>query len=878
MLQGTNISNLVQTNKASGAPEIIPQKLSVATELEQLLLNSHEEWEIFQQLDPEHGEEFLVFLPKSLKPEYSGMEKLRALDFATDGSLGQTTLSKAFERPKRGGNIQAFFRLFTPTPQLDKLFYTAGHGNDSSVAALNHQDYKAYLDFLEQQLCKGLIISSCYSGGETSLLAMPKKNEKEVASFDDDPKNHTFTTLVRSIGDFPTLSYQEAEENLGEFYDNVSAFLESSTPKTLAHFRHVLEKVEKEKTKADINLVKIYFPHSKGTSGGFRSVGEHGKGFALTYHLLKRRELESKKIQGLTEPNKLQVIEVENKSLVEVHPLVTELPLVFKGPPPVLLSMIPGDAHHTIKSIAVEEGSSEQFINKTIDFHKNNFISASKGFFVGSITSTDQQYHEVALYISPDRCHCVYRQGDAYFLSDGTTTRSITPFQHALAVREIAAATTPDEQAIRSSSAGQESEKDFLESLDGEIFWSAAPYSESELEYRNLASQLDRLISEGEITETYNAWNLTQEDKQSLVFYLLSEEYLKEAIDIFLKENMDPNMTNFNGTPILTLALTSDHSGFFNHLLINGANPNAKDPANNGFSLLHYAVMENKEVELHLLLNHPNIDIDIRDNDGRPPVVYAADRFDVLNLLCARNAPLNSIIETQEGKIAEQKITPLGLMVSLRENNSIRNLLRHKAADPNAGTPSALVLGFYNNDAEIIKLLLKAGGKPFRQTVNGVVPFNEALMWSSPEIVNLLLKRYGVRLDIEDGNGISPLFAALFSGNKKIIKQMMKRKAPIPQVISKNNQELLEIYIKRCLIAGEHASIKQLLKWNDSQSEAFNYVIGKYLFEQAPELLVKYMGSGLINPIVKSQDGTSLLDEILNQTEPPSQKDVNEED
>ncbi len=64
--------------------------------MERALLKNQAAWDIFQQHDPEFGNEFLVFLPKSLYPNLSPEEKLKALDFATDDSLKKITPLGAF--------------------------------------------------------------------------------------------------------------------------------------------------------------------------------------------------------------------------------------------------------------------------------------------------------------------------------------------------------------------------------------------------------------------------------------------------------------------------------------------------------------------------------------------------------------------------------------------------------------------------------------------------------------------------------------------------------------------------------------------------------------------------------------------------------------
>ncbi|QLH36029.1 MAG: hypothetical protein HWD61_07775 [Parachlamydiaceae bacterium] len=73
------------------------------------------------------------------------------------------------------------------------------------------------MTFLEKQKCKGLVITSCGSGGESSLFNISVQAKQEIESYENQPQNQKFTTIVRSIGDFPSYSNQDAEKDVGLF-------------------------------------------------------------------------------------------------------------------------------------------------------------------------------------------------------------------------------------------------------------------------------------------------------------------------------------------------------------------------------------------------------------------------------------------------------------------------------------------------------------------------------------------------------------------------------------------------------------------------------------------------------------------------------------
>ena len=309
------------------------ERSSEMEQLEEKLLKTKDNWDIYQ------SGEFLVFLPKSLLPEKSGLEKLEALDLAADGSLKQVSVREALQGPKGKKDIHSFFNLFSQQPKIGKLFYIDGHGTLDSTAALSKDHYIEFLKFLETQNCQGLTVHSCFSGGTTALFYLPRKEEgKDITSFEDQLEGLSFPIIVRSIGDFPTLSSQ-AEREYDLYFRELTSYLEGPGAKTYLRFRKMLERVEKGKMKkVPQNLVQVYFPHSPDIPGGFRPVGEGGRGHLLTYRAAKVGEMK-------------KGIAIKDREFLEVNPLVILAPIRCTEKDPILLSMIPGNGHHVMKSI-----------------------------------------------------------------------------------------------------------------------------------------------------------------------------------------------------------------------------------------------------------------------------------------------------------------------------------------------------------------------------------------------------------------------------------------------------------------------------------------------------------------------------------------------
>lgn len=800
---------------------------------EDLLLENQSNWEIFVQ-NGGSGNEFLVFLPKSLQPEKSGIEKLKALDFTSDGSLQQVSVSDVFKEPSGKGNIEAFFKLFTTEPKIDKLFYIAGHGGSSMVAALEDYNYLKFLDFLEGQRCRGLSITSCDSGGESSLLSIPKQSKEEgVLSFKDQPLDRTFSVIVRSIGDFPTISGQEAEENLSGFYDELAAFAESPKPETLDRFRHFVDRLEGDKQKSSSNRIKVYFPHTSDSPGGFRSIGEKGIGFACTYNRLKQAEVAAAKspLKG-----DFRGIRIKGKDFLEVYPMVVDVHLQITDVNPIVLSMIPGNSHHFVKSIELSAGSGQKFINSIIDFHKGSEINAKKAFFFGTIKSAPEVFKEVALFVSPTFCQCVYSLKGKFYWTDGSSTKEISSLQHAVLSQEIMRSTTPAPEAIRASSGGQESADDFSLAIHRN-FWKK-PVDEFK------AFVLSEKIPT--FTEIKNMLvRATVQEKESIIFHLLGLGLDKLALQLFKSEKLDPNMKQVNGLPIISYAISLNNLEMVEHLILEGAELNLKV---RGSTVLHQAVQQGNSKIVELILLDPEIDIEAKNKSGWTPIVFALNKPEIFQMLMKRGASLDYFNTKKE--------TPLSFCVANDWNDKVSTLLS-AGADPNFGNPSPLVIAIRTCNLELVKQMLQHGGKAFEKDSGGSVPFIEALAKGPIEIVKLLIEQKDCNLSVEDNQEISPAMAALYSGNSEKIQLLKSRDARFPSFIKGfYNEGILSRYIKRSLALNDKEAIKELLFWNGSKSPHFEIKVVHYLLKHNISLLEELVQTGLINPSTTYDDTT----------------------
>ncbi len=456
-------------------------------EIDAALLMNQTKFQIY------HKGGVLVFIPHSFLSEKSEKEKLEAFDFKTDGSLTKIharRVNLVSQEKVTTTNIQ---NLFSDKPKANKIFHITGHGSPTKVAAMDKNEYKKFLSFLESQKCKGLAITSCSAGGESSLLSTPEEASKKNASFLDHEKPQSYPTIVHSLGDFASFANQEAQKDLKGFLNEFAKFIESSNVKTAEQFGKQVKAFEGGKGKIPFNLIKLYPAHSPEALGKFEVINERGEDFALTITKVRGAELASKKVNPeltqLKTDGEAAIIVIENAKRLEIYPLVTFPPLIFVEENPLLISMIPGDGQHYLREInltktpltpVTEPETPRNFIRRTINFHtiyrgSDVGLTAKKSFFINEIKGSSTTLRKVQIFISKDSNQYTWQEGDKYYIADRKNhfiPEEISVYQHFHFGISIISHTKAKENSVRMSSAGQEGVFDCWEALKDEQFYS----------------------------------------------------------------------------------------------------------------------------------------------------------------------------------------------------------------------------------------------------------------------------------------------------------------------------------------------------------------------------------------------------------------------
>ncbi len=812
--------------------------ISSVWDIEEFLFKNEKKWEIFKRNDSKFGDEFLLFLPKKLLSEKKTPEKLKSFDFVSDGSLKKISLTQALQGPKGKNDVRALFNFFTKSPKISKWFYIAGHGGGGKgTAGLYYNHYREFLNFLKRQKCRGLSVTSCYSGGTSSMMHSAQKETSEDAKFYELIKRYPYSVLVHSIGDFITSAGDSQDLDL--YLEGFSKLIEHAGGDTVAQFRAKIKQIEKKRKKSPRNLIKIYFPPKDDTDtlGGFQVVGEGGNNFDLNYVKLRQLQIE-KHSKGRT---------VKNKDFLQVSPLVVDLTIIFKEKDSVLLSMVPGNSHHFIKKLRLVESTSSNFIEKTVQFHNQANNSVDKGFVFGKIQSDEETFEQVTLHISRAVSETIYRQGDHYYYRDlpKGEPKPITPFQYAILLSSMIKATKPDNRAVRSVTGGQQSEQDFLKMVQSESFWSKQ------------FSLPHPLFKEKKLTKEIfdDLKKLNQKDKESFVFYLLELGQPGLALEFIKKEKLSPNISSIQSVPLICQAVLSGDVNLVDHLIENGADLSQITPKSKRMPL-HIAASKGNVNLVKQLLKSKNIDIDAVDKRGLTPLMLAFKFPEIFDILLKKKANLEH--KTNTGTT---------LLSGCARNYSFENLKRliKAGADPNGGKPSALIRGIIRKDPKFVEELLNGGGKPFDKDQSGRVPLIEAIKRSTPDIVNILLKHKECNVNVIDNKGVTPLIAALFIKNQEKIDALVEKGITLllPKELTETSFLSLKFIIDREVRAKDYALIEKILEKNKNQCPEFEALVTHIFLESNPTTLKKWINTGLIHPESKITDHNKMVLEWL---------------
>lgn len=705
------------------------------------------EWEVFTYTEEETRGELVICIPKELFGGVKDLTKLAKLDLKTDGSLKQITVREAYAGPVGSNHFQDFVDLFTNTPQKTKMFYIMGHGNIGEPAGMALGDYVKFLKFCTAQHCRGMIMLSCYSGGESSLIpTMISQKEQESL---------TFPIAMQSLGDW--VARPEVAHEIPGTLNKMKQLFENPGSLTIPHIRKTLQAMEKKHGKDLQNSFQFIFPHSHHIPGGARPPVEKPSAQAFTMTDLKQAQLTA------SAQNSVDVsVAIEDKKFLLLFPTVTPLTIIHEADDPIYISMTPGEGKHYIACVDLFDDDPREWIDKFERGYsaKNAYeIGVDKGFFIGKLESGDETIspvrevlEDVAFLYGPSGHRCFYRKNDQHYIYDNGNENPISPFIYATQVYYISKLTTPSLDASQASTAGQQDKNTFLIAIEEAGFYKTA--------YPPITTL--KSLSDLELEQLFDEFE-DRNDKIEWLFFLMGELGDSKnalAMKLFEKEKFPSDLESFRGVNFLSLAAVRKNRGLLKFLLEKNADVNIRDPLTCTTPLERAICVGNTAIVKLMLVGVDNIEKNGL-KDLRTLLRYAGDEYEIVQLL------LKTATEKQKIHLwkAPQDLLRNAL---LNQNIEIVQLFLDSGADPNHGNPHPLFIAIWYNNIKLVELLLDYGANPFKAVDDAIIPFVDCIKCGTLEMVHKLLSATST-LPMSQNVLNLALIAALEQGNDTLI-------------------------------------------------------------------------------------------------------------
>ncbi|MCR4623430.1 MAG: ankyrin repeat domain-containing protein [Alphaproteobacteria bacterium] len=249
-----------------------------------------------------------------------------------------------------------------------------------------------------------------------------------------------------------------------------------------------------------------------------------------------------------------------------------------------------------------------------------------------------------------------------------------------------------------------------------------------------------------------NKWN--DKGQPALVMYAREGnlEMVKWLIENF-KENLDINAKDYKGDTALIDAAFKGHYDIVKYLVENGADINIQGE-NESTALINSIWDKNKNEVTHLLLNQPDIKLDLKGQDGKTALFWAVD--------------------TENTDMVER-------LINMEADSNI--------ADDKGNTPLMIAVNRgYNN---VVKLLVESGADVTKLDANGNTILINAIKYKNNEIINFLLDQPSIKLNVKGQYGKTALYWAVDNNNLKITDKLIERGANYKIIDDKGNTLLM---------------------------------------------------------------------------------------
>jgi len=384
---------------------------------------------------------YLLILPKKDPKEEVDLYKFGFIASKFEKVEGDKIFQELIKTKETA--IEDFLALFEKNT-CSRRILLAGHGAPGVIGGLSLNKYRKFLNTINmlEFKCEYLDITSCHGGGENLL-----EHYVEGAIIED-TISPSFPIIVRSIADVPiTVDDDHIKDVFTHFEELKKETLDTVT--TMGKYAKPPKDYKPE------SYPQMLFPTKRSTSQ-FRPIPM--KQNYLSY-------LTFTKMRALQIENKKEII--FDTGIIGFYPLVISLPINMTDKNPILLSMIPGNAHHFLAEIELQNSTLSSLFESTSEFNKKT--GSHKAFFIKKLKDNKQEYNNVVICLTKKQRFYLSSRNESgttvYEKITDSKTERITESEYNLEMSTIYHLTTPTEKALRFSSGGQEGEKDFLQNV-----------------------------------------------------------------------------------------------------------------------------------------------------------------------------------------------------------------------------------------------------------------------------------------------------------------------------------------------------------------------------------------------------------------------------
>ncbi|MBR4592548.1 MAG: ankyrin repeat domain-containing protein [Elusimicrobiaceae bacterium] len=232
--------------------------------------------------------------------------------------------------------------------------------------------------------------------------------------------------------------------------------------------------------------------------------------------------------------------------------------------------------------------------------------------------------------------------------------------------------------------------------------------------------------------------------------------------------------SSYGVTPLIAAAAAGQAEAV-SYLLKHGADATAKDDL--GKTAMLYASTLEDPKTLSYLITADKMSINIPDNQGNTPLIYAVQKGYLRNVKALLDGGANANYRNPTNGLC-------ALATAAAEGNPemIKLLVKNGKADINLPDLEGRTPIFYaveNNRPEALQLLLSAGANPNAQDNSGATALMRASAKNYTDCINLLLRQKNTDVNVADNLGRSALMYSVYATDAATAQKLMAAKADL---------------------------------------------------------------------------------------------------